>query len=140
MKKSVFAVIALIAVFALVLAGCGKKADPAPSTPETLAASGELGLADCAFTAYAWSSNNGATVSVAAKPNYYAEGMTARFDIRVEGEAVESVDCEWNGTVFKAEADLNAEDGLCYYVVLTSPEERRSRWRSTPPPIPSMKT
>lgn len=119
MKKNVFAVIALIAVLALVLTGCGKKDSPA--APEKLPDSGELGLGQVELSAYAWSSNNGATVSVKAAPSYYADGMTAQFVIRVEGEDVENVECVWDNGFFCAEADLNAEDGLCYYVVLTAP-------------------
>lgn len=120
MKKNMIALIALIAVFALVLTGCGK--GNAPDAPEKLPESGELGLSGWTMSAYAWSSNNGATVSVTAAPNYYAEGMTADLVVRVEGEDVEKVSCEWNGSDFTAEADLNAADGLCYYIVLRTAE------------------
>ncbi|MDO5401244.1 MAG: hypothetical protein Q4F17_09770 [Eubacteriales bacterium] len=120
MKKNVFAVIALAAALVLVLCGCGKKDTDTP--PEKLPESGELGLNSVELSAYAWSSNNGATVSVKAQPAYYAEGMKAQLVVRLEGEEVENEECTWDNGYFYAEADLNADDGLCYYLILTAPD------------------
>lgn len=130
MKKRVFTVIALIAVFALVLSGCGK--DETPAESQNLPATGELGLSDWSLSALAWSSSNGATVKLSAVPNYYADGMSAQFVIRVEGEDVERIDCQWDGKAFTAEADLNAEDGLCYYVVLSHDGQEQQVEVNTP--------
>lgn len=136
MKKNIFAVIALIAVLALVLTGCGKKEAPAPVVPESPAEGGELGLTQVELSAYAWSSNNGATVSVKAEPTYYADGMTAQFVIRVEGEDVETVECTWDNGFFYGEADLNAEDGLCYYMILNAPNGDRNQIEVNTPTNP----
>lgn len=123
MKKNVLALIALIAVFALLLAGCGKQQAP----EETVNSNSDvLGLFSWTMTASAWSSNNGATVTLTATPNYYKEGQTAAFVIRLEGEDVENVACAWDGKAYTAEADLNAADGLCYYVVITDADGQQA--------------
>ena len=67
------------------------------------------------LNATAWSSPNGATVNVDAVPNGYAEGQKAEFCVRLEGEEIARVPCEWDGKSYKASADLNAADGYCYY-------------------------
>ena len=118
---------ALITVFALVFAGCGSKEEapaaqteaPAASVP---AASIELGLKEFTLESSIWSSANGASVDLTAVPTAYAEGMTASFVVRLEGEDVVNNTCQWDGNAFTSYADLNAEDGYCYYVVLTGPD------------------
>ncbi len=126
MKKNFLTVIALIAVFATVLAGCGSK-ESAPTTapqasteasPEA-AAPEALGLADFQLTTTTWSSPNGATVNLTATPSHYSEGQAASFIVRLEGEEVANVPCQWDGTSYTAAAELNAADGLCYYVLMT---------------------
>lgn len=117
-RKNFVKLFALIAVFALLFAACGAKQAPAATTPETQAAV-ELGLRDWAMDASIWSSANGASIDLTATPIAYAEGMSASFVVRLEGEDVANTPCQWNGTAFTSFADLNAEDGYCYYVVLT---------------------
>lgn len=112
-KKRVFAMMLVLSLLA-VLAGCG-----ASGAEETQAASGELGLKSWVMNATLWSSPNGATVNISATPNGYAEGQTADFIVRLEGEQVERAACQWNGSAYTASADLNAADGYCYYVELT---------------------
>lgn len=112
MKKQFPAVIALLVMTALILAGCGK------SAPQEDLGLG-LGLTDWSLDARAWSSNNGATVTLTATPLSYVKGQTAALSVRLEGEEVENVACEWDGKAYTAEADLNAADGLCYYVLLS---------------------
>ena len=109
---------ALITVFTLLFAACGAKEEPA-STPPATQAVAELGLTDWTMDASIWSSSNGASIDLTATPIAYAEGMTANFVVRLEGEDVSNNPCEWNGTAFTSFADLNAEDGYCYYVILT---------------------
>lgn len=66
-----------------------------------------------------WSSPNGATIHITATPNQYAEGQKADFVVRLEGDEVIMVPCQWDGTAYSASADLNAENGYCYYILLT---------------------
>ena len=122
-RKNILAVIALVAVFAFALAGCGSKdkeptANTAASVPE-MSAGQELTLTSSTLTAATWSSPNGATVNLTATPNGYAEGQSAAFIVRLEGEEAANVPCEWNGSAYTASADLNAADGYCYYVLLS---------------------
>ncbi len=115
-RKNLFA---LVLVFALALTACGSNAEPTtaatvPAVPQS------LGLTSYQLTATTWSSPNGATITLTAVPTGYAEGQSASFVIRLEGEEVANVPCEWDGANYVAAADLNAENGLCYYVVLTN--------------------
>ncbi len=124
MKKTFTSVIALMALLALVLCGCGSQ-EPASTTAAAPVSSPEaavphpLGLADFRLTTTTWSSPNGATVNLTAAPSHYEEGQSASFIVRLEGEEVASVPCQWDGTSYTASAELNAEDGLCYYVLMT---------------------
>ena len=120
-RKNVLSLITLMAVFALVLCGCGAKNTAETTAMEIPTEAGEqpLGLASWSMDATTWSSPNGATVNLTAAPISYAEGMTAVFVTRLEGEDVDRTECQWDGTNFTASADLNAADGYCYYVILT---------------------
>ena len=88
-RKNLLAVIALVAVFAFALAGCGSDdkdaTDAAPSVPE-MSAGQELTLTSSTLTVTTWSSPNGATVNLTATPNGYAKGQSAAFLVRLEGE------------------------------------------------------
>ena len=122
-KKTILTVIALMAVFALTLAACGAKEEEAPvaTTAEVVqpAVTVPLGLAEVSLSSSTWSSPNGATVTLNAVPNGYAEGQSAIFCIRLEGADVENIPCQWDGKAYTASAELNAADGYCYYVILT---------------------
>lgn len=109
---------AVIALLALCLSGCGKEA-PAPAPTVPTSSDLPLGLASSSLSTTTWSSPNGATVHLSATPTRYAQGDSARFVVRLEGEEAANVPCEFDGTQYVADADLNAEDGYCYYVVLT---------------------
>ena len=123
MKKNRMTAIALVLVCALALTGCGSK-----SVSETTAAPAEttaaepvaLGLSQFALTTATWSSPNGATIMLSATPYGYEEGCSASFIVRLEGEEVANVPCQWDGKQYTASADLNAADGLCYYVLMTA--------------------
>ena len=120
-KKNLFVLIALI--LALALCACGKEETPAETTVSTVPSIPQpLELTSYELTATTWSSPNGATITVTAVPNAYTEGQKASFVVRLEGEEVANVPCSWDGSNYVAAADLNAENGLCYYVVLTSAE------------------
>ncbi len=120
MKKNLIFLLALLLVFAMAVTGCGAEKPvetTSVDTPETMPV---LGLASWELSASTWSSPNGATVHLAATPNGYAEGQSARFVVRLEGEDVDSIPCQWNGSQYIAAADLNGADGYCYYVILTA--------------------
>lgn len=123
MKKTVFTIVSLILVMAMVLTGCGSKDSgkvPALKKGEALE------LKEWSMNATAWSSPNGATVNVTAVPNGYAEGQSAQFCVRLEGEDIANVDCQWDGSVYTASADLNGADGYCYFMILTAADGTKS--------------
>lgn len=115
MKKIIFLILSL----ALVLSGCGgETAETVPALQEGEA----LTLTQWSMNATLWSSPNGATVNLTAVPNGYVKDQTAEFVVRLEGEEAAAVNCTWDGTAYKASADLNAADGYCYYVRFTDAE------------------
>ena len=132
MRKNFLTIIALVAVFAFVFAGCGKQdaaenttAAPASPTAATSAAIGEapaLGLSDWHLSTTTWSSPNGATVHLTATPISYDDGCSAAFVVRLEGEEVGFQPCQWDGKAYTASVELNAADDLCYYVIMNSPD------------------
>jgi len=118
MKKNAIVLCCLVLVMSLVLAGCGgAKAD---ETVPQLQEGETLMLTGWTMNATAWSSPNGATVNVDAVPNGYREGQHADFCVRLEGEEIARIPCEWDGKSYRASADLNAADGYCYYIILTT--------------------
>ena len=121
MKKNLIICIALLSVFALVLTGCGSKAEaekPAASVEETVpyGEASPLGIQDYSLSASTWSSPNGATIHLTATPFGYAEGRTASFVVMLGEEEVANEPCTWDGSAFTASAELNAADGLTYEV------------------------
>lgn len=121
-RTTVSALLALILVFALALSACGGEA--APETTAAAAPSTEvadlpaLGLQEWTLSTSTWSSPNGATVHLTATPYGYVESRSVDFVVRLEGEDVANVPCQWDGTHYTASAELNAADGLCYYVLM----------------------
>lgn len=122
MKKMMLSLLVLVMLICMV--GCGsdktEETTTAPAPAETLAANQPLELTGWDLTASTWSSPNGATVTLTATPNGYADGQAASFIVRLEGEDVENIPCDWDGSRYTASADLNAADGYCYYVLLTA--------------------
>lgn len=76
------------------------------------------GLKDWHMSASVWDGASGATVSLSAVPGSYHEGQSAIFSVRLNGYEVASVTCEWNGTGYTANADLESSDGYSYYITL----------------------
>lgn len=124
MKKMMLCL--LIAVLLTAMVGCGSDKSAETTAAPTAApvvsteAAAQLGLTDWTMTATTWSSPNGATVHLTATPSTYEDGQTAAFVVRLEGEDVANVPCQWDGTHYTASAELNAADGLCYYVLITT--------------------
>lgn len=120
-KKAALSLTSLVLVFALILCGCSAKEESATVPPaETLAPNQPLELNSWSMNATAWSSPNGATVNLTAVPNGYTEGQHVVFSVRLEGEEIANVPCNWDGSVYTASADLNAADGYCYFAILNS--------------------
>lgn len=121
MKK--IRILALIALFVLALCACDKKTEaPAETTAAPAAVEATLPapltLTDWTMSATTWSSPNGATVHITATPNRFVEGQHASFIVRLEGEEIANVPCDWDGQQYTAAADLNGANGYCYYIVL----------------------
>lgn len=117
-RKKIFGFIAVIAAFSLLFAGCGSKEDQGGAA-STESATEVLNLSEWSLSATTWSSPNGATVHLVATPAGYVKGQTAFFTARLEGEEVQTAQCEWDGSHYTASLDLNGEDGYCYYVMFT---------------------
>jgi len=130
MKK----IMIILAVLALLLTGCGQSADVSQLEKdiESLqyqvdALSSRLdaleensGLLDWNISAVSRGDNSGAEVTLTASPLAYHEGQSAVFTVRLSGQEVASVPCQWNGSVFTASVELEAADGYSYYCILTS--------------------
>lgn len=134
MKKTVFTIVSLILVMAMVLTGCGSKDSGKVSS---LKKGEALEIKEWSMNATAWSSPNGATVNVTAIPNGYAEGQSAQFCVRLEGEDVANVECQWDGSVYTASADLNGNDGYCYFLILTAADGTKSEVAINTPTAPT---
>lgn len=155
-RKNILALIALLAVLVMALTGCGSddadriaqlEAENArlQSQVDTMAAQLEelgqtAGLASFTLNGTAWSSNNGANVTLTAVPLHYAEGQTAAFSIWLEGEEIDNVPCDWDGEKYTASTDLNAADGYCYYVVLTTSSGAQTEIEINTPKTPTEST
>ena len=130
MKK--LTVPALILALAVMLTACGTKAAPettaAPTAAATVAdvpettAPKPLEITTWSMSATTWSSPNGATIHISATPSFYAEGYVVTFVVRMEGDEIAAVPCQWDGSVYSASVDLNAANGYCYYLILTAPD------------------
>ena len=135
MKKRVFSLI-LAVLMLTALTACGGdsdriaqleaenaslKAQVADLTAQLEASGASAGLSDWNFTAYAWSSSNGANVTLTGTPTHYTDGMTAEFSAWLEGELIATTPCAWDGNAFVGNLDLNAADGYCYYCTVTAP-------------------
>lgn len=121
-QKNLFSLIALVLIFTFALTACGGEKTAETSAPSQSASqeAAPLGLQDWTLTASTWSSPNGATVHLSATPVAYDDGQSAIFLVRLEGDEVAAADCQWNGSCYTASLDLNAEDGYCYYVLMTA--------------------
>lgn len=128
-RKHILALVALVAVFAMALTGCGKKDAAETAAPVQ---DESWGLTDWHLSASAWSSNNGASVTLTAVPSTYYQDVNASFVVRLEGEEAASVPCTWDGKQYTAMADLNAADGYCYYMVWDDGETQTEFEINTP--------
>ena len=136
MKKRVFSLI-LAVLMLTALTACGSdtdriaqleaenaalKAQVEELTARLEASGSAAGLSDWYFESYAWSSSNGANVTLVGTPVRYTEGQSAEFSAWIEGEMIATAPCEWNGTAYVGDLDLNAADGYCYYCTVIAPD------------------
>lgn len=121
-------VLLMAAALMLGMTACGSKDAGETAPAETAAkplptASGQTGeLTSFTMTATAWSSSNGATVRFTAVPESHEDGQSAIFLARLDGEEVDRIPCQWDGSTYTAELDLNAADGYFYYCILVAPD------------------
>ena len=120
-KKRLCAIAAL--TLALTLCACGKDTQTTTPTQEqevqTSAEARSLSMTEAAFSVTTWSSPNGATVNLTAVPSEHEKDDSAQFVVRLDGEDVTSVACQWKDNAYTASAELNGADGYGYYVVIT---------------------
>lgn len=138
-KKTALILVAVLTAFALMLTGCGSKEAAAEPTAAETAAPEQvpLGLDSWELTASTWSSPNGATVHLSAVPTAHSDNQYAVFSIRLEGDDVENIPCQWDGKAYTASAELNAADGYCYYVVLTTTAGEQAEFPINTPASPT---
>lgn len=118
-RKKVLTLLAVLTAVSLLFTACGSKKDEKGDGAGSQSGVEVLDLDDWKLSASTWSSPNGATVHLTATPAGYVKGQSAVFTVRLEGEEVQTVSCDWDGKQYTASADLNGEDGYCYYVILT---------------------
>lgn len=155
MKKNLkILALVLAAVMVLSLAGCGKGSDRDNDAMNILkeenaqlreeiavltARLAELeksGFKNWKMTAKAWGDSKGATVGFIGEPRSYEDGQSALFIVRLNGAEVENVTCDWNGTEFTAETELEAEDGYSYSLVLVDTDGTREQILLSSPDSP----
>lgn len=139
-RKTIFALLALLTVLVMALAACGADGEPAETTAAaptvTFPSDGPLDLEAWSMKATTWSSPNGATIHLTATPTVYAEGQSAEFVVRLEGEDIVSTLCDWTGANYTAEAELVAADGYCYYVILIAADGTKTEVAVNTPTAP----
>lgn len=140
-RKNLFALLILAAVLVMALAGCGAddevpEATTAAAPTTTLPSSGPLDLEAWSMNATTWSSPNGATINLTATPTVYAEGQSAEFVVRLEGEDIAGKICDWDGAYYTASVELTAADGYCYYVILTAADGTKTEVAVNTPTAP----
>lgn len=155
MKKNLkILALVLAAVMVLSLAGCGKggdrdndamnilKEENAQLREEIAVLTARLaeleksGFKNWKMTAKAWGDSKGATVGFIGEPRSYEDGQSALFIVRLNGAEVENVTCDWNGTEFTAETELEAEDGYSYSLVLVDTDGTREQILLSSPDSP----
>lgn len=80
--------------------------------------------------------NSGASVEITAVPTRYQDGMTALFNVTLNGEAVITTEGKWDGTAFTASVGLKAADGYSYECVLNRPDGTKSNVVISSPELP----
>lgn len=153
-RKSIAALIALIAAVCVIIAGCGGKTseyeeriaqleaenqtlrDQIDSLNAQLQVGSGLYLTGWELTGQAWEGSGGADIFFTAQPASYQEGMTAKLVVYLEGNTVAEANCRWDGSAFTARTSLAADDGYGYYCLLTDAGGSSSQVLLTSPENP----
>jgi hypothetical protein len=142
---SIILVIAMVAALMLSITGCGSsdlkeenaalKAQVEELTQRLAAYENRPALVDWTLTGSAFSSNNGATVTVTATPTTYDESHTAALSVQLNGVEVEFVPCEWDAktSTYTASVDLTAANGYGYYFIITTADGNPTRMELNTP-------
>ena len=140
---SIVLVIVMVAALMLSITGCGSsdlkaenealKAQVEELTQRLAAYENRPALVDWSLTGSAWSSNNGATVTVTATPTTYDKSHSAALSVQLNGVEVEFVPCEWNGTSYTGAVDLTAANGYGYYFIITTADGNPTRMELNTP-------
>jgi len=149
MKKNILSialVIVMVAGLMLSVTGCGNselnqlkeenaalKAQVEELTARLAAYENRPSLESFTLTGSAWSSYNGATVTVVAVPETYDESFSAALSVQLNGIEEEFVPCEWNGEAYTATVDLNAANGYGYYFIITTADGTPTRMELNSP-------
>lgn len=83
------------------------------------------GLKTWKLDAAAWADSAGASVTFTAEPRAYQDGQSAMLNVRLNGEEIISLACNWDGTSYSSTVELEAADGYSYICVLVSPDGTR---------------
>lgn len=143
---SILLVLVLAAAMVLGLTACGNsevaqlkeenaelKAQVEELTKRLAAYENRPSLESFTLTGSAWSSNNGATVTLTAVPTSYDESHSAAFSVQLNGMETEFVPCEWDGQAYTATVDLNAANGYGYYFIITTADGNPTRMELNTP-------
>lgn len=143
---SILMVVIMVAALMLSMTGCGNseldqlkeenaalKAQVEELTARLAVYENRPSLEGCTLTGSAWSSNNGATVTMVATPSSYDESYSAALSVQLNGIEVEFVPCEWNGEAYTASVDLNAANGYGYYFIITTADGTPTRMELNTP-------
>jgi len=143
---SILMVVIMVAALMLSMTGCGSseldqlkeenaalKAQVEELTARLAVYENRPSLEGCTLTGSAWSSNNGATVTMVATPSSYDESYSAALSVQLNGIEVEFVPCEWNGEAYTASVDLNAANGYGYYFIITTADGTPTRMELNTP-------
>lgn len=147
MRKNILSVILVVVMIAALMVsftGCSSnealkeenaalKAQVEELTKRLAAYENRPALAEYTLTGSAWSSNNGATVTVSAVPTSYDESYSAALSVQLNGVEVEFVPCEWDGKAYTAAVDLNAANGYGYYFIITTADGNPTRMELNTP-------
>ena len=145
MKKNLLSILLVLVLCAAMLTACDNDTAALQAENEALKAQVEEltnrlaayenrpALVEYSLTGSAWSSNNGATVTLSATPSVHDDSHTAALSVQLNGMEVEFVPAEWNGTSWTAAVDLNAANGYGYYFIITTADGTPTRMELNTP-------